>query len=214
MKHFDMMIFLTYTLGEEALANGYERWVRDEDNPFFNAIPGMGRYENWKLVGERPADLQFGFYDFMNLASDADLERVWFSSALDDFRKGWIRKWGYGGGSRIPSPANASGWLARRESPPPPRRSPFLALICDAPQPIPGAERWRITEAVRKHYAIGPAPAGEPWRRPLRSGEGHGITTLDVIYADDCASAERLASVHGTARYALIAECFASPLLQ
>src|SRR5438477_577884 len=47
---FDHAVFLTYTLPEDALARGYENWLRDVDNPFFNAIPGVGRYENWRIA--------------------------------------------------------------------------------------------------------------------------------------------------------------------
>ena len=68
----------------------------------------------------------------------------------------------------------------------------------DAPEEA-GGERWRIVEAVRKHYAIGFAPPGEPWRAPLQQGQGPGFVEFSIHYVEDeiaaRALADRLASI-------------------
>jgi len=189
---FDTMIFLSYTLPADALPRGYEPWLKEVDNPFFNAIPGMGLYENWRNVDIQPADLPFGHFDFLHPASAADLERVWFNPDLDAFRIGWIRKWGYGATGTTPNAATAHGWLATRLTPPAPRRHPWCVIVGDGPEDD-GGERWRIVEAVRKHYAIGFAPPGEPWRAPLKPGQGPGFTEFSIHYAPDEAAARALA---------------------
>lgn len=194
---FDTMVFLSYTLPETAIPNGYEPWLREVDNPFFNAIPGMGRYENWRNVVMRPANLPFQHFDFLHPETDADLERVWFNKSLDEFRIGWIRKWGYGATGTAPTPASAYGWYARRESPMASERGPWCVIAGDAPASA-GGERWRIGEALRKHYAIGFAPPGENWRNPLNAGQGPGFTSFAVHYAKDETSAKALADRLGT----------------
>lgn len=195
---FDTMVFLSYTLPADALPRGYEPWLREVDNPFFNAIPGMGLYENWRNAEMRPADMLFEHFDFLHPETEADLERVWFNKDLDAFRQGWIRKWGYGATGTTPTPATAFGWLARRLTPPAARRHPWLVIAGDAPAKD-GGERWRIVEAVRKHYAIGFAPPGEPWRAPLQPGQGPGFVEFSIHYVEDeiaaRALADRLASI-------------------
>ena len=44
------MILITYNVREGAEADGYEQWLRDIDNPFFNSVPGIRHYTNWKVV--------------------------------------------------------------------------------------------------------------------------------------------------------------------
>ena len=207
---FDTMVFLSYTLPADALARGYERWLREVDNPFFNAIPGTGRYENWRNVECRPADLPFAHFDFLHPASAADLERVWFAPDLDAFRRGWVRKWGYGAAGAAPAnPANAMGWLAQRLTAPAPLRAPWCVIAGDAPAAA-GGERWRIVEGLRKHYAIGAAPPGEPWRTQLRPGQGPGFVAFSVHYADDEAAARALAGRLGSSPL-VIAALMAGP---
>ena len=195
---FDTMVFLSYTLPADALPRGYEPWLREVDNPFFNAVPGMGRYENWRNVTQDPADLPFEHFDFLHPATAEDLERVWFDADLDAFRKGWIRKWGYGATGMTPNRATTHGWLATRLSAPAPVRQDWCVIAGDAPEEA-GGERWRIVEALRKHYAIGFAPPGEPWRAPLQPGQGPGFVEFSIHYVEDeiaaRALADRLASI-------------------
>jgi hypothetical protein len=93
---FDLAVFLTYTLPADAIARGYEPWLREVDNPFFNAIPGVGRYENWRIVRQQTPALGYTHFDFMFVASVDALRQAWFDVRLDAFRTGWIAKWGYG----------------------------------------------------------------------------------------------------------------------
>ncbi len=206
---FDTMVFLSYTLPADALARGYEPWLREIDNPFFNAIPGMGLYENWKNVEMRPASLPFQHFDFLHPTSAADLERVWFNTDLDAFRQGWIKKWGYGTSGTTPTPASAYGWLAQRTSAPAAQRGPWCVITGDTSAET-GGESWRIDAAMRKHYAIGFAPPGEPWRKPLAPGQGPGFRSFAVHYARDEDSARRRADALATTPL-VIATVMAAP---
>ncbi len=206
---FDTMVFLSYTLPDDALARGYEKWLREIDNPFFNAIPGMGLYENWKNVVMRPPSLPFQHFDFLHPRRAEDLERVWFNKELDAFRQGWIKKWGYGTSGTTPTPASAYGWLAHKTSAPAAQRGPWCVIAGDAPAEA-GGERWQIDEAMRKHYAIGFAPSGEPWRNPLVSGQGPGFRHFAVHYARDEETARRRADTLATSPL-VIATVMAAP---
>lgn len=178
----DAMVFLTYTLPADAFARGYGEWLVAVDNPFFNAIPGVGRYENWRIdAGTAPG---WTYFDFLALATPGDLERVWFNRDLDDFRKGWIAKWGYG--ATKPAPVNTFGYLMEREGVAQPRTK-YAALrgYADRPAASAGAELWRVTHAVRKHYAIGPAPSGQSWQTEIAVHPGPGFRWLSIDYRDE-----------------------------
>lgn len=159
------VILIVYTVPPEALAKGYEPWLACEDNPFFNSIPGIRHYANWKIAGIERGDAPvWTHFDFLGMATGEDLPRVWFSDALDAFRKGWIAKWGYGAGER----PEAFGYaylmepvgLSERV---PTGRAGFTWGRGRAPE---AGTLWRVTETLRKHYTLGPAAPGERWRVP------------------------------------------------
>lgn len=60
----DAMVFLPYTPRADADARGYDDWLREVDNPFFNAVPGIVHYSNWKVVGLAKT-AAFSHFDFM-----------------------------------------------------------------------------------------------------------------------------------------------------
>jgi len=165
----EAVVLLVYTLPPDTDARVYEAWLRAEDNPFFNRIPGVRHYANWKLAGvRRGAPPPWTHLDFLALESADDLERVWFSPDLDAFRRGWVARWGYGGpGGAPPHEAVAYGHLMLRagEFTTLPRDRMALSLT-DGPGAA-GGPCWRVAEALRKHYAAPPgAFDGLPWRLP------------------------------------------------
>ncbi len=189
----DLAIFLTYTLPADAVARGYEPWLRDVDNPFFNAIPGVGRYENWRIARQQTRSLGYTHFDLMFVASEDELKRAWFDARLDAFRTGWIAKWGYG--AAAPAPVNTFAYLMRRIGAAAARRTDRLVLRGggEALGPGDGArENWRVVKAVRKHYAIGPAPEGESWLVDIDRHPGPGFRWLSLAYADDGTMFDRI----------------------
>ncbi len=92
LKRGAAMIFIVYNTAEGAEERGYEPWLRETDCPFFNAIPGIAHYANWKTVGPAP----FAYFDFMVLTDPSELEKVWFNADLNTFRTNWVKLWGYG----------------------------------------------------------------------------------------------------------------------
>lgn len=98
----DIMVFLPYTPRADAEARGYDEWLRRVDNPFFNSIPGIAHYSNWKVTGGAPdsnwkvtggAPAGFTHFDFMYL-DPALADQVWTNETLLDFAAGWTEQWG------------------------------------------------------------------------------------------------------------------------
>ena len=183
------LILNPYTPGPAATAERYEPWLRSEDNPTFNAEPAMGEYSNWKVIASPKAG--WTHFDFFAVADEAAVERVWFSPELGRFRSRWVSLWGFGA---VPGSGHATLFEAGGE--PFRTRNRFIELAFDAP----GAQ-WEATSTLRKHWALGPAPAGEPWRRPIAEFNPLGISSLALTF-----HAERPASSNH-----LIAECIAAP---
>ena len=190
---FDHAVFLTYTLPADAIARGYEPWLREVDNPFFNAIQGVGRYENWRIARQQTPSLGYTHFDFMFVAGEDALRQAWFDPQLDAFRKGWIGKWGYG--AAAPAAVNTFAYLMRRVGAPAVRRGDRLVLRGGdvALEPGDGArETWVVERAVRKHYAIGPAPAGESWLVDIDRHPGPGFRWLSVAAVDTADAFDRI----------------------
>jgi hypothetical protein len=174
MKH--AMVLITYTPGPAARPELYEPWLREEDNPTFNRVAGIGEYSNWKLAD--PAMLGCTHFDFLGLASPGDLERVWFSAELDRFRAGWVQRWGYG--AKGPAPVSAYATLFAGDAPIRARER-FVEIELDPPASAAG-ERWTALEALRKHWAAGRAPGGEPWRKPIAEFNPLGYAAIGLRF--------------------------------
>ena len=65
------MVFIAYSVPADAEHRGYSDWLRRIDNPFFNAVQGMGHYANWRLTG--PAPFPWDYFDYMAIARTGDL---------------------------------------------------------------------------------------------------------------------------------------------
>ncbi|MBM3505417.1 MAG: hypothetical protein FJX65_16290 [Alphaproteobacteria bacterium] len=202
---YDTMVWLTYTAQHQ---DGYEDWLQRVDNPFFNSRPCIAHYSNWKIVAAHGASLPFTHFDFLGLGGPGSVEPVWFDGPLDEFREGWVTKWGYAGGT--PPTVNRYGYLATRRAATAWRvgRTAIIVGTTGADEPQ-GFTRWWFTERLRKHWAIGRAPQGEPWRTALvpahRPG---GATGLLVRFV---ASPEGWDRDLPQGAFALLATCIAAP---
>lgn len=95
-----IMCVLQYTPRADSADRGYEQWLRDVDNPFFNGVPGIVRYENWKVHAPLLGTPDYAYFDLMYLDGQAAIERVWSNPTVVEFAAEWTRKWG-----RVPDPA-------------------------------------------------------------------------------------------------------------
>jgi hypothetical protein len=173
------LILLTYPDLPSFGPGGYARFLAEEDNPFFNSIPGIARYENWRVterLGQLPAP-GFDWFDLMWLDSPEVLEQVWFDKALTAFRRGWVARWGYGG---LPSGVNAAGhlYLGTRAGPPPLAARLVLAGGDNRLGAPPGAVGLARDSQLPKHYAWPEGAAPQPWRQPAGAAGATGPARL------------------------------------
>jgi hypothetical protein len=159
---YTTMILLTYTPGVDVERLGYDDWLRKTDNPFFNTIPGIAHYSNWKVL-DGSGGLPFTHFDLLGLDGPGAVEQVWFDENLDRFREGWVAKWGYGG-TAPRATANGYGLLATRQGAVARTFCRYASLAFE--QETVGGERWIIEAALHKHWALGPVQAGDAWRLP------------------------------------------------
>lgn len=87
------MLFLPYSPRGDADARGYDDWLRQVDNPFFNTRPGIRHYSNWKVIDGAAAH-GFTHFDFLLLDEGFASARVWEDAPLAAFAADWVRAWG------------------------------------------------------------------------------------------------------------------------
>lgn len=172
-------IFLTYSHRPHFDAGDYESFLVAHDNPFFNAVAGIARYENWRLVPPYPVELGFDYFDLIHLDGSRSLEEVWFDEELTGFRRGWVARWGYS--SSPPPVVNGQGYLLRGAAVPPLAPGGTAGLsFGDA-----GEMDWTVIATMPKHYAYPEGAAPRPWYdEELRSlalpGRGISLTAASA----------------------------------
>ena len=166
------MILLTYRIRDGADADGYDDWLRSIDNPFFNAIPGIKCYTNWKVHGS-PSALPFTHFDFLEIDDIDQLESLWFNPELNTFRTEWMRLWG----RDVPDPNNALCYLCESD----PRSTALQANLVLEPGLGRGTNNgaWTTRELLHKHYAMGPS---ETWRTADIKGTSARFSNFNVNY--------------------------------
>jgi hypothetical protein len=141
------MLFLPYTPRPDADALRYDDWLRAVDNPFFNSVPGIAHYSNWKLSAQISGSIPFTHFDFLML--DAPFEAVWGNERLGTFAAGWTPKWG-----RDPDNADLAvnyhvyvmdHWFGHAPS----RCGEMVLGLNPAAEALPaGGELWRVRQSL------------------------------------------------------------------
>ena len=84
------MLLLTYTPRADADERGYERWLREVDNPFFNGVDGIVLYTNWKVAAVKAGEIRFTHFDTMFVEGVDVFDRP----QVQRFADGWVEQWG------------------------------------------------------------------------------------------------------------------------
>ncbi|MDO9526455.1 MAG: hypothetical protein Q7J57_13120 [Gemmobacter sp.] len=178
-----VVIFIAYTVGADAEPRGYSDWLVAVDNPFFNTIPGTRCYANWrvgKVLSGGPLD--WDYFDFQGLESEADLEKVWFNPDLDAFRAEWLRLWGYGRPKALDVHRHA--YVMRPVTPfPTGPVTGHLRITAGTGTPPEGAMVFRVDGVLRKHFATGGGPT-EGWHSPALQGNPLGVDWMALSYGE------------------------------
>jgi hypothetical protein len=101
-----VMCLLQYTPRADSADRDYEPWLRAVDNPFFNGIPGIARYENWKVHTPILGQPDYTYFDLMYIESKEAIEKVWTNPELQEFAAEWTRLWGIVGDPTIDQAVN------------------------------------------------------------------------------------------------------------
>jgi hypothetical protein len=104
MNPSQTMLLLTYTPRSDAEAREYNQWLREIDNPFFNAVPWIVVYTNWKIVAQHVGTVPFTHFDTMLVEDEAAVERIWSNSEVQRFADGWRELWALNPGADEMSP--------------------------------------------------------------------------------------------------------------
>jgi len=166
---FTAMILLSYTPRPGTDTEEYEAWLRAVDNPFFNRVPGIARYTNWKITAAA-TPMPFSHFDFMGVDSVEAATDVWQRQDVKDFTAEWRRLWGMGPDASDLS-VNAHVYLFENEGAEGMARTDSVVVTtAEAPVPdAPPSERWQLIRPLRgeprfQHLRVqvGPAPAPLP----------------------------------------------------
>jgi len=161
---FTAMILLSYTLRPGVDTEEYEAWLRAVDNPFFNGVPGIAHYTNWKITAAA-TPMPFSHFDFMGVDSVAAAADVWQRQDVKDFTAEWRRLWGLGPEATDLS-VNAHVYLFENEADQGLAQTDSV-VVTTAQAPVadaPPIERWRIVRSLRgeprfQHLRVQPGPA-------------------------------------------------------
>lgn len=185
------MIFIPYTVPADAEARGYAPWLREIDNPFFNSVAGVHHYSNWKISGDAP--FGWDWFDFMGVSADRPLKETWQDEALDTFRKGWLKLWGYVAEGAPTPPAMRYSYLFERvhaDATPVTGATPIR--FGRGPEPEGAAQLWRLKGYLPKHFAAD-ASDGD-WLLDRVEGDPLGFDWIALGLAGDSTPSELVAA--------------------
>lgn len=179
----DHMLFLTYTPREDSERRGYSPWLRSTDTPFFNTVPGIQHYANWRLIeSDGSSKVDWGWFDFLHIEPGKTVEEIWSNQRLAEFANNWNIKWGRDPDNPDLS-VNYQVHEAKRVQASPDALTDFIALVLnpDRAKLPKGAEIWQVTKAIIGNKVQGEfamvnlpvdGPAADPaWGRIVLLGE-------------------------------------------
>jgi hypothetical protein len=160
------MFFLPYVPRSDSDARGYDQWIREVDNPFFNGVDGISLYANWKVAEVLKGEVDFTHFDFMYV-DPAKEAQIWSNPEVAAFAQGWTDSWGKDPKNedlsvnyhvyRMEQDGGAEGFSSKQ----------VTVILQPAGAASPSAGRWKVVQAVlgQNAYDIvdviyGPAPAG------------------------------------------------------
>lgn len=141
------MFFLPYIPRADSDARGYDQWIRDVDNPFFNGVDGIELYINWKVGRVLKGSLDFTHADFMYV-DPAKEAHIWSNQTVAEFAQGWTDSWGKDPKNEDLS-VNYHVYRLEQEAGPVDFNRAVTTVILDpAGPPAAGATRWKVAQAV------------------------------------------------------------------
>lgn len=169
----DHMLFLTYTPRADSERRGYLPWLRAIDTPFFNSVPGIARYTNWKLINDgSPRKVDWEWLSLLYIEPGKTVDYIWSNEKLKKFANNWNIMWGRDPGNRDLS-VNYQVMEAKRVQTSPEVLTDFVTMVLnpDRAKLPKGAEVWQVTHAmlgdtVQGEFAFVNLPVNGPGADP------------------------------------------------
>lgn len=186
----DQIIVLTYVIRSDAERRGYHPWLRIIDNPFFNSVPKIARYENWKLAADADANpLLWTHFDLLHPAKGVEPVEVFQIPVVADFAANWSRLWGVAPAAEDQS-VNYQIHILERVRQGKCQRGQLLALVIDPDlDKLPAdAELWRTRSMVVGDNQLGQTFALQPLSltdAQVDAGWGRQVLVGDCIASPD-----------------------------
>ena len=88
-------LFLPYPPREDAAERGYDEYLREVDNPFFNSadVPELISDANWRKVSNAVGDEWWTDFDLMFIDGPAAAEGLFANPKAAEFMAGFIKAW-------------------------------------------------------------------------------------------------------------------------
>ena len=194
IRSFANMLLLPYTPREDSAARGYETWLRDVDNPFFNSVPGIAHYTNWRVLIPHVA-VPYTHFDFLGLekpGADA-VGEVWGNKDLAEFAAGWSTSWGrYPDANAEEMPANYHVYRCELVDGEMPAGERIVYAPCHArPDPLPeGYALWKVVDALVgdprfEYLLLGPADQSSTNNAYQNPAASYGSAVGEIVAAPD-----------------------------
>lgn len=189
---YDAMSFITYTPRADAEERGYEQWLIDVDNPFFNGSDVCARYTNWKIIADAGVNPSFSHFDFLGMYHRDAGDEVWTDERLGEFRVEWRKMWGPKG-TLDPAAHSLVGLCERTGKPEAEARYVILTPEDDPSAQGPeDSETWRTYDAYRGdavfpgfHLTYTDDPADFETIRQARADGGPAALLAELIAGPD-----------------------------
>ncbi|MFD9666301.1 hypothetical protein ACFWAY_32575 [Rhodococcus sp. NPDC059968] len=88
-----LMLLATYNISKDRTEEDYDKFCREVDTPFYNSIPGVVRYSNWKVVEENLGSVGFKYIDFIVVEGDEPFKMFEDNQKIKDFIVKWEEQW-------------------------------------------------------------------------------------------------------------------------
>ncbi|KKW91296.1 MULTISPECIES: hypothetical protein [Sphingobium] len=138
-----LICFLPYTPRSDSEERGYEQWLQDVDNPFFNSRPPVHHYTNWRVAGGPTEAFPYTHFDFLLIEPGKTADDVWTDGPLAEFAANWVKLWGV---APEGDPAlNYQCYVAEYVSGDAGAYAPLIEISLDLSSV---GEQWRITQNV------------------------------------------------------------------
>jgi hypothetical protein len=93
VERSENILLLPYTPRPDARDGGYDEFLREVDNPFFNSQPEVVSYTNWLVTGSLAGEPRFSDFDLFYVNGADGWEQFLANPAIPEFATGWMRRW-------------------------------------------------------------------------------------------------------------------------